>query len=75
MSCPLLQGQGFAIRDAGPDVLVIDRGAGFFCVVNASTESIEAPVVGDILVASDPDVMEEGGRITLPPSTGAWIQA
>ena len=72
---PALQGQGFAMRDAGPDVLVIDRGAGFFCVVNASTEAIEAPVVGDVLVASDPDVMEEGGRITLPPSTGAWIQA
>jgi alpha-glucosidase len=72
---PALRGQGFAIRDAGPGVLVIDRGAGFFCVVNASTEPIDAPVVGDVLVASDPDVMEEGGRITLPPSTGAWIQA
>jgi alpha-glucosidase len=72
---PALRGQGFAIRDAGPGVLVIDRGAGFFCVVNASAEPFDAPVVGDILVASDPDVMAGGGRIALPPSTGAWIQA
>jgi hypothetical protein len=28
---------------------------------------------GRILVASDSSVMAEGGRITLPPSTGAWI--
>ena len=30
---------------------------------------------GRILVASDSSVMAEGGRITLPPSTGAWISA
>ena len=34
--------------------------------------ALNAPA-GRVLVASDPSVTAEGGRITLPPSTGAWI--
>jgi alpha-glucosidase len=57
------------------EVLVIRRGAGFACVVNLSAASASSPVGGHVLVASDPSVTEEGDRIILPPSTGAWIQA
>jgi hypothetical protein len=71
---PGLQGDILELPDAHPGLLVLQRGRGFACVVNFSIEAMESPVVGRILVASDPSVMAEGGRIILPPSTGAWIQ-
>jgi alpha-glucosidase len=72
---PALISEDLVLPEAPPGVLVIERGAGFTCVVNASTSTIESPVSGTILVASDASVMAEDGRISLPPSTGAWIQA
>lgn len=53
-------------------ILTIRRGAGFRCVVNASRT--EWTTVGRVLVSSDTSVTTEGDSITLPPSTGCWIQ-
>lgn len=59
----------------GGDVFVARRGQGFACVVNLTEQAVLSPISGRLLVASHADVTEEGDRITLPPSTGAWIQA
>jgi alpha-glucosidase len=71
---PGLQGDALAVPERADGLLVVERGAGLVCVVNCSEVAAVAPVQGDVLVASDPSAMAEGGRITLPPSTGAWIQ-
>ncbi|MCF8558303.1 MAG: DUF3459 domain-containing protein, partial [Candidatus Nanopelagicales bacterium] len=60
------------VRDG--DVLVIQRGERFTCVVNMGHVPAVAPISGAILVASDAGVTVEGDRIALPPSTGAWIR-
>lgn len=57
------------------DLLVIERGDGFTCVVNCGPDAAEIAIPGRLLVASDPSVMAEAGRVALPPSTGAWLQA
>ena len=67
--------QASCVVSAAGQILVIVRGAGVHCVVNFGDETATSPLAGRLLVASDPDVMVEGGRVTLPPSTGAWIQA
>lgn len=72
---PGLASGDVVIPDSDRRLLVIERGAGFACVVNCSDEALASPVDGAVLVVSDTSVMEEGGRIILPPSTGAWIQA
>ena len=43
-------------------------------MVNFTDEAVTSPVSGRVLVASDASVMVEGDRVTLPPSTGAWLQ-
>ena len=55
--------------------LTLERGPDFTCVVNCGDDPAFVDVPGRILVASDPAVVAEGGRIALPPSTGAWISA
>ena len=60
------------VRDG--DVLVIQRGEHFACVVNMGNVAAVAPISGAIIVASDAGVTGEGDRIALPPSTGAWIR-
>jgi alpha-glucosidase len=73
---PGLLDQGVCRMDqSGAGALVLERGAGLHCVVNFSEEPLASPIAGRVLVSSDPSVMVEGGRIILPPSTGAWIQA
>jgi alpha-glucosidase len=57
------------------DVLALRRGAGFACVVNLSAETVESPIEGAILLASDPTVTSDDSVIMLPPNTGAWIQS
>lgn len=71
---PGLQGDTLDLPDSHPGLLVVQRGRGFACVVNFSMQETDSPVAGRLLVASDASVMVEGGRIVLPPSTGAWIQ-
>ena len=61
------------VPDRDDDVLVIERGDNFACVVNCSDHEVVSPVAGHVLLASAADVMEEGDRITLPPSAGVWI--
>ena len=73
--CADLQGYDVDLSGSANDILVIRRGTGFACVVNLGSAPASSPVVGELLVASDPSVAEEGGRMILPPSTGAWIQA
>ena len=58
--------------DVADGVLTIVRGAGFRCVVNTGPSSHST--TGRILVASDPSVTVEGDSVTLPPSTGCWLQ-
>jgi len=71
---PGLQGDDLEVPDSPDAVLVIRRGAGFACVVNCGERAADSPVVGTLLVASDASVTSQGDRVTLPPSTGAWIQ-
>ena len=54
------------------DVLTISRGNGFRCVVNTGSQTRRTS--GRVLVVSDPSVTAEGDSLTLPPSTGAWLQ-
>ena len=61
------------VLDGG--VLVVQRGTDFTCVVNCGNATASLDVPGRVLVASDASVATQGGRITLPPSTGAWISA
>lgn len=72
---PGLRGDDLAVPERTDGLLVLERGHGLACVVNGTTEAAEAPIHGTVLVASDHSVTTEGGRITLPPSVGAWIQA
>jgi alpha-glucosidase len=58
-----------------PDVLALRRGAGFACVVNFSGDTVESPIEGAILQASDPAVTSDDRVVVLPPNTGAWIQS
>ena len=66
--------QGFEVRlpDAAPGVLVVERDAGFACIVNASDADISEP--GVLLARSGKDVRERAGRVTIPPNAGAWVQ-
>jgi alpha-glucosidase len=70
---PALVSGGLAVQVLDGTLLVIERGPDFACVANGGTETAGLSIPGRVLVASDPSVMAEGGRITLPPSTGAWI--
>ena len=70
----LVDQQAFVLPEAPEGVLVLERGAGLRCVVNFTDEAVTSPVSGRVLVASDASVMVEGDRVTLPPSTGAWLQ-
>jgi alpha-glucosidase len=72
---PALASSSLSVEVIDGHLLVIGRGPDFTCLVNCGTETVTAEVVGRTLVASDPSVTEEGGRVTLPPSTGAWIGA
>lgn len=73
--CADLRGDDVDLSATANSTLVIRRGTGFACVVNLGSAPASSPVVGELLVASDPSVTEEGDRIILPPSTGAWIEA
>jgi hypothetical protein len=64
----------FSLEESTDDVLVLTRAAGFRCVINFSSETLDSPVRGRVLVASDPTVHADGSIVTLPPSTGAWLQ-
>lgn len=64
-----------ALPEAPAGVLVVERGDGLSCVVNCSDGAVASPTRGRVVVASDPSVAAEGGVVTLPPSTAAWIQA
>jgi len=72
---PALLSGGLTVQVLDGDLLVIERGPDFTCIANCGADTAELSIPGRILVASDPSVMAEGGRITLPPSTGAWISA
>jgi alpha-glucosidase len=52
---------------AEPGVLAFTRGDGFVCAVNCSSHPVCAPVDGEPLLASDPEVGEK-----MPPNTAAW---
>jgi alpha-glucosidase len=54
--------------DAGDDVLVLDRGQRFRCVVNLSRGAVPLGGHGRLLLASDPAVTDR-----LPPDTAAWL--
>ena len=69
----------WSLPGAPDGLLVLERGCGLVCVVNCGDEPAVSPMSGVLLLASDVSVraesdMAEGGRIVLPPSTGAWIQ-
>lgn len=72
--CADLRGDDVDLPASAKGILVIRRGEGFACVVNFGSATAPSPVLGEVLVASDVSVEIEGGRVTLPPSTGAWIQ-
>lgn len=58
--------------EAVDGLLIIRRGNGFSCLVNTGAETRRAS--GRLLLSSDQSVTVEGDSLTLPPSTGAWIQ-
>jgi alpha-glucosidase len=70
----LLEQVTCSLDSSSDDVLVLRRGAGLYCVVNFSEEGVESPVRGRILVASDSEITARRTTVTLPPSTGAWLQ-
>jgi alpha-glucosidase len=70
----LLEQDTCDLDESSGDVLVVRRGAGLRCVINFSDAPIDSPVAGRILVASDPTVKAHETTVTLPPSTGAWLQ-
>jgi alpha-glucosidase len=61
--------------EAPPGVFAVRRGCGFACVVNCSDEEVTSPIGGYVITASDASVVLERNVVTLPPDTGAWIQA
>jgi len=63
-----------SLAESSEDVLVLRRGAGLCCVINFSTDPVESPIAGRLLVASDSGVRADGTRVMLPASTGAWLQ-
>ncbi|MEI6361106.1 MAG: glycoside hydrolase family 13 protein [Actinomycetes bacterium] len=63
-----------SLAESSEDVLVLRRGAGLCCVINFSTDPVESPIAGRLLVASDAGVRADGTRVMLPASTGAWLQ-
>ncbi|GIM93570.1 alpha-glucosidase [Paractinoplanes toevensis] len=58
-------------RDAPAGVLTFDRGAGFRCTVNMSTEPARLQAPGRLLTTSGPVTVEDGTAI-LPPDTTVW---
>ena len=72
---PALASGALRVQVLDGHLLVVERGPDFTCLANCGREAAELSVPGRLLVASDPSVMAEGGRITLPPSTGAWLSA
>jgi alpha-glucosidase len=72
---PALASGALQVQVLDGHVLVVERGPDFTCIANCGPDTAELSIPGRILVASDPSVMAEGDRITLPPSTGAWIGA
>ena len=62
------------LDESSDEVLVLTRGAGLRCVINFSTSTVDSPVNGRVLVASDSSVESDGTRVLLPASTGAWLQ-
>jgi len=64
---PELAGAPLTWVDSGDDVLALDRGPAFRCVVNLSGEPLDVTAHGRVLVASGPC----DGR--LQPDTAAWF--
>ncbi|GIE97926.1 glycoside hydrolase family 13 protein [Paractinoplanes rishiriensis] len=58
-------------QDAPEGVLAFDRGEGFRCTVNMTTEPLRLNRPGELLIASGPLTMEDGTAI-LPPDTTVW---
>lgn len=56
-------------------IVMIRRGEHFRCLVNCGPSPYVVGEVGELLVASSADVIVDGDRITLPPSTGVWLGA
>jgi alpha-glucosidase len=65
---PALSSNAFRWLPTEPDILVFERGDGFACVLNGSSQTAAMPVSGHLLVASTPEVGEK-----LPPNSAAWI--
>ncbi|GAA3804564.1 glycoside hydrolase family 13 protein [Sphaerisporangium flaviroseum] len=58
-------------RESPAQTLVFVRDDTFVCTVNASSEPVELPRPGDLLIASAP-VAEEGDTVRLAPDSAAW---
>ena len=75
------QGEELGLEDAPPATDIQPhagpgpRGCGFACVVNCSEQEITSPIGGYAMTASDASVRRERNIVTLPPDTGAWVQA
>lgn len=65
----LAQGAPWRLRESDTDVVDLERGDGFRCIANCSTEPVRLPD-GTLLISSSP--LEAPGL--LPPDTTAWIQ-
>ncbi len=64
-----LAGDALVWQEAGPDVLAFDRGEGFRCVVNLSSEPVPIEPHGELLLASDADAGEH-----LAPDAAGWFR-
>ena len=71
-SHPGLAGDGLQVSEPQPGVLVVERGSGLMCVVNASAARVSWP--GVALVVSDASVRISSAQVALPPETAAWLQ-
>jgi alpha-glucosidase len=65
---PSLGDGTFGWLPAPASVLAFGRGPAFACVVNLSTQPVDLPVAGAVLLSSGP---LDGRR--LPPDTAAWV--
>jgi alpha-glucosidase len=62
------------LQESTSDLLVLRRGRGLLCVINFADTALRASIHGRVLVSSDRAVSADESGVSLPPSTGAWLQ-
>jgi alpha-glucosidase len=69
----LAENSDATIHERTDDVVVVTRGSGFVCVLNASQSTAE--IYGTVLLASRPEDMPALQRGKLAPNTAVWLQS